>query len=107
MVPSGRRELNNQQNNLGLTKEIESEIHYTYRNHLFKCKNLVEYKQHRNKVTSMLCTSKKKYFQQFVTSSQNSKLIWKAVNKLTNKSNSKEPTTNNRYFRKEIELSFF
>ena len=46
-------------------------------------------KQQRNKVTSILRSSKKKNFQQLMTSSQNSKLIWKTVNKLGNKSDSK------------------
>ena len=74
-----------------LTKEIESEIHY--RNHLLKCKQLVEYRQQINKVTSMLRSSKKKYFQQLVTSSQNSPLIGKATNKLTKKSDSTNKDT--------------
>ena len=47
---------------------------------------MAEFRIQRNKVTSLKRAAKRKYFNSLVESKQNSKLIWKAINELTNKS---------------------
>ena len=66
------------------TKEIQDAI--WLRNKLLKAGKHLEYKKQRNKVNSMKRTAKKQYFEELVSSKQNSKAVWSAINQLTNKS---------------------
>ena len=66
-----------------LTDEIQNEIYL--RDYLSKHGNKEDYKKQRNKVTSLLRSSKKRYFQSLVANTKDSKSIWKAINNLTNK----------------------
>ena len=67
-----------------LTKEIEDACFK--RDRLLKEGKLEEFRTQRNKVTSLKRAAKTKYFNSLVSSKQNSKSIWKAINELTNKS---------------------
>ena len=72
----------------------------------FKAKNSVEFKEQRNKVTSIIRKAKYKYYQELISNNKNPKSVWNAINKLTNKSyhkpqpNSKDiaPETINNHF---------
>ena len=64
-----------------LTEEIEQAMHF--RDYL-KTNKHKDFKKQRNLVISMIRASKKKYFQNLV-SEKNSKSVWKAINRLTNK----------------------
>ena len=72
-----------------LSEEIEQAIHL--RDSL-KAKKHQDFKKQRNIVTSMIRTSKKKYFQSLAASKQNCKSVWNAINILTNKGFKKSPT---------------
>ena len=66
-----------------LTKDIQKEIYL--RDYLSKHGKNDVYKKQRNKVTALLRASKMKYFQSLAASKNDSKSIWKCINKLTNK----------------------
>ena len=66
-----------------LTKEIEDTC--IKRDKFLKDGNYEEFRKQRNKVTSLKRVAKQKYFNSLVSSKQNSKSIWKAINDLTNK----------------------
>ena len=75
-----------------LLKEIEEAMHQ--RDRLLKARNHEEFKKQRNKLTSLICASKKNtYFQNLVASKNYSRSIWKAINTLTNKDASKPQVT--------------
>lgn len=86
-----------------LDKEIEKEMHI--RDNLLKRKKYEDFKNQRNKVTTLLRKSKKKYFHELAASKKDSKTIWKAINILTNKNAAKtqpvkdiSPDTLNTHF---------
>ena len=66
-----------------ITKDIEDAI--AQRNKLSAIGTREEYKKQRNLVNSMKRSSKKKYFEQLISSKADSKSIWKAINQLINK----------------------
>ena len=70
------------------TKEIQDAI--WLRDKLLKAGKHQEYKKQRNKVNSLKRTAKKQYFEELVSSKQNSKAVWSAINQLTNKSAPKQ-----------------
>ena len=74
---------------LDKSKQIEEEILISQK--------WEDYKKQRNKVTSVLRRSKKVYFQKLISNStkKDSKSIWKAINKLTNKSCNKATSYEN------------
>ena len=69
-----------------LTKEIEDAC--TTRDRYLKKGKMEEFRKQRNKVNSLKRAAKQKYFNSLVSSKQNSKSIWKAINELTNKPSS-------------------
>ena len=69
---------------LWLTSEIEKEIHY--RDYLVKSGTHDQIQSQRNKITSLLRKSKMKYAKDLTSSSKSPKVLWNAINKLTNKS---------------------
>ena len=75
-----------------LTREIEEACHK--RDQLLKEGKIEEFKIQRNKVTTLKRSAKTKYFNSLVSSKQNPKLIWNAINELTNKSNN--PSSNDK-----------
>ena len=74
-----------------LSKEIEEAIHQ--RDRLLKARKQKELKKQWNKVTSLIRASEKTSFPYLVTSKNDSRSIWKAINTLTNKDASKPQVT--------------
>ena len=68
-----------------ILKEIDDAI--CIRDNLLKTKQYEEFRKQRNKVTSMIRKSRKKYFQNIINSNsgKDSKSVWKAINLLTKK----------------------
>ena len=66
-----------------ISKEIENEM--KFRDYLLRSKQRDKYRQQRNKVNCMKRKTKMKYFQDLLSQAQNSKLIWKAINTLTDR----------------------
>lgn len=73
-----------------LTAEIQAAIHH--RDYLLKSGQRDEYKKERNKITSLIRAAKKKYFEDLLSSKNDSKTVWKAINELTNKKKSTAST---------------
>ena len=76
-----------------ITKEIENAIHL--REKLLERGNREEFKKQRNLVTSLLRKARKKYIIESVTTGDNNRSAWKAINLLTNKNSSKTSTSLN------------
>jgi hypothetical protein len=66
-----------------ITSEIENAAFL--RDDLLEKGKFEEFRAQRNKVNSLKRAAKQKYFQNLVSSKQNSKSIWKAINELVNK----------------------
>ena len=66
-----------------ITKEIEDASRL--RDKLLASGNRSEFILQRNKVNSLKRAAKKAYFEDLVSSKQNTKSVWKAINQLTNK----------------------
>lgn len=66
-----------------IDKELDDAM--KYRDFLKSVNQDEEYKAQRNKVNSMKRSKKKHYFSELISSKQNPKLVWKAINELTNK----------------------
>ena len=72
-----------------INKEIDAAC---YKRDEFDRTNEKEFKELRNKVSSMKRKAKKKYYQNLICSSQNTKSIWKAINMLTNSHHKNQDT---------------
>ena len=66
-----------------ISKEIDDERHK--RDNLLSSNDKEKIKKQTNKLNSMKCKAKTKYFQDLICSTQNPKSVWKAINTLTNK----------------------
>jgi hypothetical protein len=68
-------------------------------------RKIAEYKKQRNKVTDLIRTSKKTYFNRMIASNKDTASLWQAINKITHKSHKKpqshyswSPNTFNNHF---------
>jgi hypothetical protein len=74
-----------------LDNELQEAIHK--RDHLKKKGLEEEYKRQRNKVTSLKRAKMKDYFNKLIDCNKNTKIIWRAINEITNKSKPTRPAT--------------
>ena len=66
-----------------LTEDIRKAMYH--RDYLLKHGYREEYKKQRNKITSLIRAGKKKYFLDLINKKKDSRTIWKAIHRLTNK----------------------
>ena len=87
-----------------ITKEIDIEINR--RDHLKRTGNHAQFREQRNKVNSMKRKSKRIYFQNLLSTSKDSRQIWKAVNILCNKHASKSKQISSELSANELNNHF-